>query len=93
MPRQSPTELVNQLGQEVAVLRSQMVKLQAEVDRADSAELRQRIAVLEDRVNELKRQKDEADKRGWHWVGIALGGVFALFCGALMQLLAYALRK
>ena len=93
MPSKTSSEMIREMQQEIAYLKSTVISLEKELEKANLNDVRQQLAVLEDRVNELKRVKDESEKRQWQFVYIILGAIATLLVTVIVQLVIAWVKK
>ena len=70
MPSKTSSDMIREMQQEIAFLKSTVKSLEKELEKANLNDVRQQLAVLEDRVDELKRVNVEAEKRHWQFIYI-----------------------
>jgi hypothetical protein len=96
MAGKTPTELndlIAEVRKQVAVLDTRVGLMKDDFDRADLANLRQRLAVLEAQIADLRKSKETDDQRRWQfWVGV--GTLTLTFVASLtVNLLIYFARR
>ncbi len=78
---------VSQLRERLAVMEESLARFEKLLDEL------KHVLVLEDRVNKLEKHHEEAGKRSWQFVFIAVGAGCAVVGGVAVQLITYLLKK
>ena len=93
MPSKTSTDLIREIGINLAILAERMHGLEAKVSilsvanaKAEDAltDMQVRLALAESKVNDLKTVQDEKDRRRWTiWVAV-VGSVLALLANVAL---------